>query len=271
MREEKRLKILLVDSDKAVQDDFIAKTNESEDFVLLRCVTGVKEALELIRGVYPDIVITALTLEQGYGATLLREIRNMQGELPVKPYAVALTHNISGATARMLSHYADCSFSKDTIDFGADLVLDYLNMVKEFFQSQGMKKSAASAPLNKEQRLRRHIEQTIINCLNISPNLKGRAYIIEALMIGVNTELEPGQTLQHQKDIYPTLRRRHKTSESNINAAITAAITKAWKATDPDTLGTVYPAYIDPDRGMPTSGEFLKYFVTLLRNDGWAF
>jgi len=273
MQEEMRLKILLVESDKRIENEFAAKIKESEGFTLVKSVAGEKEALDLIANAYPDVVITELKLSQGDGINLICEIREMQGNLPTKPYIVVLTNNTSDAVTRMLNHFADYMFIKDMDDFGAPLVLTHLNRMKDFFSTKAARKGSGeglvTAPLDKRQRLRKHIENTVINRLSISTNLLGREYIIEALLIGVGIEFEGRQTLQHTKDVYSVLKRRYKNRIPNINSAITVAIASAWAETDEDTLQEVYSAYINPARGMPTSGEFLKYFVKKLKDEGW--
>ncbi|MCL2827724.1 MAG: response regulator [Oscillospiraceae bacterium] len=273
MQEEMRLKVLLVESDKEIENEFAAKIKGSEGFTLIKSVTGEKEALDLLANAYPDIVITELKLSQGDGINLICEMRELQESLPVKPYVVVLTNNTSDAVTRMLNHFADYTFIKGIEDFGADLVLKHLNRMKDFFSTKATRKGSVgelvTAPLDKRQRLRKHIEHTIVNRLSISTNLLGRDYIIEALLIGVGTEFEGRQTLQHTKDVYPILKARYKNRIPNINSAITVAIAHAWAETDEDTLQEVYSAYVNPDRGMPTSGEFLKYFVKKLKDEGW--
>ena len=273
MQEETRLKILLVENDKAIEDEFAATIKGSEEFTLVKSVTGEKAALELIANAYPDIVITELKLSQGDGINLICEIREMQGDLPTKPYVVVLTSNTSDAVTRMLNHFADYMFIKNIDDFGADLVLRHLSRMKDFFSTKTSRKGVdgalVTAPLDKRQRLKKHIENTIVNRLSISTNLLGREYIIEALIIGVGIEFEGRRTLQHTKDVYPVMKRLYKNRIPNINSAITVAIVSAWAETDEDTLREVYSAYINPERGMPTSGEFLKYFVKKLKDEGW--
>jgi len=273
VQEETRLKILLVENDKAIEDEFAATIKGSEEFTLVKSVTGEKAALELIANAYPDIVITELKLSQGDGINLICEIREMQGDLPTKPYVVVLTSNTSDAVTRMLNHFADYMFIKNIDDFGADLVLRHLSRMKDFFSTKTSRKGVdgalVTAPLDKRQRLKKHIENTIVNRLSISTNLLGREYIIEALIIGVGIEFEGRRTLQHTKDVYPVMKRLYKNRIPNINSAITVAIVSAWAETDEDTLREVYSAYINPERGMPTSGEFLKYFVKKLKDEGW--
>ena len=270
MPREKQLKILLVEADPAMQNEFDARARECETFSLAKIATGEKEALELMASIHPHVVITELRLLQGDGLSLIKAIRDMQGDLTVSPYIVVTTHTSSAMTLSVLNLFADYHFSKDTVDFGADLVFKNLDIVKVAFNTIGGKEFAPNnAPADYESRLRGEILNRIVNRLNLSPKAKGRTYIIEGLIIAVGLDHKEMDILQHTKDIYPALARRYKRTAQSINTAIENVIAYAWKTTDPETLRHVYRAYINPDRGIPTPGEFLKYYAEVLKADGW--
>lgn len=266
----KKSKILLVGTDFALQDEFEAKARQSEHFVLSKIAAGEKEALDYMERIHPHIVITELSLMQGDGMSLLRNIR--QSDWLVNPYVIGISHMASDVIIRVLNRFVDYVFNRETVDFGAGLILQHLDIVKDilFTAAKEAGSSSVTAPMDKEERLRRHIENNIVNRVNLSPNLKGRGYIIEGLIVGIGSKLDDEDTVYHTKDIYPILRKRYKNSERNINTAIRVALEHIWNHTDEDMLKQVYGAYINPTRGVPTPGEFLKYYIKKLRDEGWT-
>jgi len=273
------IKILLVESDEKSLNAFEEKFKNNDSFALMAAATGEKEALDFAKNGYPEVIITELKLRQGDGINLICEIREMESELPVKPYIVVVTHNMSDAISNMLNFHADYTFIKGADGYNEDMVLKHLNRMKDFIYSKyvarrGSEDSASNAkiisPMDKEQLLRKHIQNKIINKLCISPDLIGREYLLEAIVIGVGVKFQGAKNLQHSKDIYPVLKARYKNRIPNINNAINVALENAWDDTDEETLKEIYPAYVNPRRGSPTSGEFIKYQVSQLKSEGWT-
>ncbi len=272
MQKMNQIKILLVEDDENVQEDFRKEIEHHDDFQLVNVLNREKEALAFIKMAIPHVIVTELSLQQGDGIDLILETRKLESSLPLRPYIIVITSNTSLAILNMLNdNLADFIYAKKMDDFGAALVLRHLSEVKNYFdckKTSPRKNREILHPVSEAEhktKLKIRIE-TLINQLCISPNLIGRLYLVEALMLAVEHGEKP---FHHTKVIYPVISKQYRNSVQNIDRAINIAIENAWNKTDYDTLKKCYGGYIDPERSRPTCGEFLKYYANLLKMEGW--
>ena len=279
MPEDNRISVLLVERDIEVQNDFRDTFEDDENFQLVKITNGVKDAMEAFEKFSPDVVVTELALQQGEGCILISQIRKKERTLYKKKrtYIVVISRNTSDAALNMLyDNNADAVLSKNQDDFGAALVLNLLEVMKNYINCTLTSSSkiaelpqmVQTSAAKREQKLRTYIEQFIINPLGISTRTIGREYLVTAIMVGVNYDGKGAMMLT--KDIYPEIMKKHKNNIANINRAINTVISNAWSKCDEETREKIYPAYVDPSRGQPTPSEFIAYFANELKRKGYG-
>lgn len=77
------LRILIVDDHPLVRRGLIALIDSEPDLTVCASVAGHREGLEAIASTRPDLVIADLSLGEGDGFGLIRDIRSRDADLPV--------------------------------------------------------------------------------------------------------------------------------------------------------------------------------------------
>lgn len=67
--------IMIVDDHPLVREGLITLISNQRDFCLSGEASGIAEARELVRETHPDVVIVDLTLKDGNGITLIKELK----------------------------------------------------------------------------------------------------------------------------------------------------------------------------------------------------
>ncbi len=78
-----RKRILIVDDHPLVRRGLTALIDNEPDLEICASATTRREALEAIAPSHPDLVITDLSLDDGHGLDLVKQIRAAHKELPV--------------------------------------------------------------------------------------------------------------------------------------------------------------------------------------------
>lgn len=256
---EQEMNILLIEDDAIACDEIEQYIETVEDVSLCGTTNNSAVALEMVQSHLPDAVILDLELHLGGGNGFLFLMGLNQLELTIRPYILITTNNSSNITcerARELG--ADFILAKYESGYSAQYVIEFLRMMKDSI----MKHSMASAkdmrrisPAQKEQKTKQHIQREL-DLVGISPKAVGYQYLTEAIYItsqGTRTNLSK------------IIAEKFKKSDASVERAMQNAINKAWRTNDPDELLKYYKAHINLDRGVPTTLEFVYYYVNQLR------
>ena len=72
---------------------------------------------------------------------------------------------------------------------------------------------------------------------------------------------------QPTSNVSQILSKKHGKSPASIERAMQNAINRTWSTTDVDDLLKYYTARINPSRAVPTTMEFIYYYVMKLQNE----
>ena len=257
------LSILLVE-DEPVECLNIADCIESaDDFRLIGVANNAFKALEYVKDYLPDAVILDLELHKGGGNGLafLNSLREMK--LPVQPYILVTTNNVSYIThesARRMG--ADFIMLKSQEDYSAQNVIGFLRSLKSMIhntkKTNAQNDGAAAESVEREtQRIKTRIVAEL-DKIGISPKAIGRKYLIDGIFL----------IIKNQKScIYASIAKKYSKSDASVERAMQNAINKAWRTTDIDDLEKYYTIRISSSRNVPTITEFIYYYAEKIKNE----
>ena len=210
-----------------------------------------ERALEMIRTVKYDIVITDLWLSRTDGIGIIRTASKSCGSdkpsfiltSPINKQAILVEATEAGA---------DLCIPKP-FDFSVLLThIDSLIKIKNRPSGENDSKSAdIEAQVTK-----------IIHQIGVPAHIKGYQYLRTAILMTVeNNDIINSVT----KILYPGVAKKYQTTTSRVERAIRHAIEVAWDRGDVDTLNAYFGYTIQNTRGKPTNSEFIAMIADNLR------
>ena len=97
-----------------------------------------------------------------------------------------------------------------------------------------------------------------LDLIGVTPKLKGRQYIHDAILYLIQNENSKLNVIQHLTKVY-------KKSGNTITNGIQNAIIHAWRVSSIDDLMTHYTAKINYETGIPTPMELVYYYVDKIK------
>lgn len=255
---QRQLSVLIVE-DVPAECELLADSIASHEDLKVAGTTGdEQEALRMVVDCLPDVMILdlALTHGSGWGIGLLRKL---QASAPsVRPYILVTTNNASAITNAMAREYgADYIMSKYQKDYSAQMVVDHLLAVKDtIINRPALTARPPESPRVRQKQLAARISDEL-DAVGISPKMLGRQYLEIGIRVMV---LEPTQRL------CATIAAEVGKTEPSVERAIKNAIDRAWRVSSDEELSH-YTARIDPDRGVPTTTEFICFYANKLRRE----
>ena len=207
-------------------------------------------AVEMVKEYCPHAVILDLELHQGSGNGLLFLKGLSELALPNKPFILVVTNNISNVThsiARNLG--ADFVITKNQNDFSCKMVLEFLSsIVQTTLTSNFSSPSAAKAAerISNSEIIRNKISVEL-DLIGISPKLKGRNYLADAIEITCNQRVTNLCSIVAQKykktdaaTIYSLLENEILPLFYNRNEQ---GFSEGWIKTIKNSIATIAPHY----------------------------
>ncbi len=258
---EKPLSILLIEDEPSECQEIIKYVESKDDVQLVGVTNNIEKALEYFVDFQPDAIILDLELHQGHGdgLTFLDLLRDRRHSYPV--YVLVTTNNISHVThngARKLG--ADFIMVKSQEDYCAKRVVEFLYSLRHVIQSN-RKTAALPTDISLYEHNHSRYKNRIITELDrigISPNVLGRKYLLDSIMLLLEDESGKYSTAVSVK---------YGKSVASVERAMQNAIENAWKSTHIDDLLRYYTAPIRSSKGMPTMTEFIYYYAEKIKNE----
>ena len=251
MKENKKSKILIADSEAEFCKELSEFLSSFEDCEVVKSVTNGKDAYHEIINLKPDVVITGIVMPNIDGLAVIRKINDTPMES--KPSFIVVTQ----VNNSMLMQKA--------MDLGAKYYLlrplDYsvlIDLIRENAKDnlKGVKR-ARDEEYNTEMRITETIQR-----VGIPAHIKGYHYIRTAItMMTKDMELAHSVT----KVLYPAVAKKFETTPQRVERAIRHAIEVAWNRGDPQVLNDMFGYTIDADRGKPTNSEFIAMISDKIR------
>lgn len=253
------LMVLVVEDEVREREALADCIAETEELRLVGATGDEAEALQILTDSLPDAMILDLALDfgNGEGLSLLRRMK--ASPLPVRPYILVTTSN-SSETVRAVAHDygADYVMSKYQASYSARFVVEHLRIVKDSImrRSSAQRMTAGESSSARRKRLAVRIAAEL-DQVGINPKMLGYRY----LEIGIRIQL-----LNPSQRLCAAIGAEVGKTEQSVERAIKNAIDHAWGHADDDALSH-YTAWIDPERGIPTTTEFICFYANKLRRE----
>lgn len=249
---ENRIKVVLADGDR----DFRTKMKNSlslSRFEIAGEVSDGYAAIECIRQVKPDLVISDLWMAKLDGIGVMRELSKMTNIKKPKIIVVTGLNNLE-----MLREATDLGAlycMMKPVEFGyfeAKILSVYYNYGKE---RELVEKNEKTEDLETQV-------TKVIHQIGVPAHIKGYQYLRTAIIMTVaDSELINSVT----KILYPSVAKKYSTTSSRVERAIRHAIEVAWDRGDLDVLNSIFGYTVQNTRGKPTNSEFIALIADNLR------
>lgn len=249
-----KINLIIVEDDNNTIEEYKAGIKCFDNFYLAATTSSSSEALEKVKEYSPHAVILDLELHKGSGNGLmfLKELSALN--LKNKPFILVVTNNISSVThsiARNLG--ADFVITKNQSDFSCKMVLEFLSSVAASALTSDINSpdaAKAAVSVSYSETMKEKIS-TELDLIGISPKLKGRQYLADAIEITCK---------QRVPNLCSIIAKKYSKTDASVERAMQTAINHAWRNTDIESLERYYTTYINPQKGVPTVMEFIYYY-----------
>lgn len=254
---KKPMTLLLIEDDSIECQNYIDYVEESKEAEIVKITNSSKQGIEYFNLYMPEAIILDIELHKGEGSGLefLEEIKKYTEEF--KPIIVVITNASSNILYNKLHEEGvELVFYKKQKDYSPKLVISSVLSLREILHKYGNQKcnNKKETKAEKEEKLSIKID-TELNIIGISPHLKGRKYIHDAIMY-----LLKEKDNEQKETVFNYLSSSYKRSSSSISRVMQTAINYAWRTSSPEDLETYYTAKINYHTGVPTPTEFIYYY-----------
>lgn len=252
------LNVLVVEDNLQACKAFASYASTLDDITIVGYTSDAREAVRLISERRPHAVILDLELNNGDGNGLdvLTDVQTAR--LGYTPFFLITTITTSNAIhnearerggAFVLSKHMPCYSEVYAIDFLRQMRGNILRGTSSAIQTPSVLELTS-------QRIRQQIIAEL-NWIGISPRMKGRQYLIDAIELFLDGP---------QDKVSEIISARYKKTSDSVEQAMKYAIEKAWKTTDVDELCEHFKAKVSSDTGVPTTTEFIYYYAEMVNN-----
>lgn len=252
----KPMKILIIEDDVNACNDFINCINARTDIELIGITDSDVDALKYVKLHRPEGIVLDIELNNSISGNTdsLEFLNNLKKlNLNYNPIIIVTTHINSQRTYDILHRSGvDIILYKDHPNYSSN------NVLNKFLALRNTISTSSVASLQEDlMETENKISDLIyheLDLIGITPNLKGRRYVHDAILYLVQHKESNINVIQYLTKIY-------KKSGNTITNGIQNAIIHAWRVSSLEDLSTHYTAKINYETGIPTPMEFIYYYV----------
>ncbi len=234
------VKLLIADG----AEDFRLELEKTlADTYEIRSCSGGKDALSLLEGFRPDVLILDLMLPELDGISLLQTAAARQ----ITPLVLATTRYLSDYLLEALNHLGVVYLMVKPCDVRATAA-----------RLRDMTQRLQPAPAPKPDH--RAIVTRQLHSLGLSGKLNGYGYLMEAIPYFAG---HPGLSIT--KELYPAVAALSGSKASQVERSVRSAIHTAWRHRDEHTWSTYFPPRQDGRIPRPTNAEFIARLAEALQ------
>lgn len=256
----KPMKILILEDDVIACNNFINCLKNRSEFELVAITDSDIDALKYVKLKHPEGIILDIELNNSTsGNTDSLDFLAQLGKLNLdyKPVIIVTTHINSARTYEILhKNGVDIILYKNHPTYSSDQVLNKLLTLRESVPSLSV--SALKEELIDNEKKISDIIYNELDLIGITPNLKGRNYVHDAILYLIMNENSSLNVIQYLTNIY-------KKSGNTITNGIQNAIIHAWRVSSIEDLTMHYTAKVNYETGIPTPMEFIYYYVNKIK------
>ena len=235
---ENKVTVVLADANEEFRTMLRQRMEGTGEFHVAGSTENGDQALDLVRRLRPQLLVTDVVLPGLDGFGLLRQLNQLgQGA----PRTIVVSSFCSRRTVAQAMEMGVYFFLPKPVN--EESLLELMRQ--------------AAAPEQEEAPFAPALEgmvTAIIHEIGVPAHIKGYQYLREAIMIAVN-DMDVINAVT--KVLYPEVAKRFCTTPSRVERAIRHAIEVAWDRGDVDVLNSYFGYTIHNLRGKPTNSEFI--------------
>ena len=244
-----KIKVLIGDDSSEYGLTWASLLKKEGMFTAARHKNG-KVILESVKNDMPDFLIVDAKMPELDAASLLEEIKNVKGALPV----TIVVSNIN--TPELEKEVMDAGASYFMVKpFAPEIMVNKIRSLKSY-------KNMSAPDMHKELTNIEYVVTDMIHRIGIPAHIKGYHYLRTAIILSINDD---DMINSVTKLLYPTVAQKYGTTSSRVERAIRHAIEIAWDRGDVDVLNGLFGYTIHTSRGKPTNSEFIALIADKLR------
>ena len=260
--ENKPMKILIIEDDRDDCKNFINAIKSRKDIELVAITDSDIEGLKYTKLKHPEGIILDLELNSSTtgntdALNFIPELKKLN--LNYQPIVIVTTHVASKRTHNILHRQgADLILYKDQAKYSAEHVLNIFISMREKIPQRTIQ-TLKEEMQRDEEKISAYISKEL-DLIGITSKMKGRKYIHDAILYLIENEDSKENVIRHLSNEY-------KKSTNTITNGIQNAILHAWKYSAVEDLLEYYTARINPETGVPTTMEFIYYYVEKIKRE----
>ena len=255
----KPMKILIIEDDVIDCNNFINCVEKRDDIEIVAITDSDIEGFQLVRAKHPEGIVLDLELNNSQTGSVdsldfVSKIRNLK--LGYEPVIIVTTHVNSKRTYSLLHRCGvDLILYKDQPKYSSEYVLNrFLSLRKE----TNVGNSCIENKINEGKDKISELIYSELELVGITPNLKGRVYVHDAILYLLENENSDINVIQYLTKVY-------KKPGSTITNGIQNAIIHGWRVSPVEDLTAHYTAKVNYETGIPTPMEFIYFYVDKIR------
>ena len=259
---QKPMKILIVEDDANDCNNFMNTLKVREEFELIAMTDSDIDALKYVRLKHPEGIILDIELNNSVSGNtdslgFLDNLKNLK--LEYQPIIIVTTHINSKRTYDILHRKGvDIILYKDNPTYSSDYVLNKLLALRETSPVSTLN-TLKEELIDNEKKISDQIYHEL-DLVGVTPNLKGRQYIHDAILYIIQNPDSDLNVIQHLTNVY-------KKAGNTISNGIQNAINYAWRISATEDLEKYYKARINYATGVPTPMEFIYFYVDKIKKE----
>ena len=260
--QNKPMKILIIEDDRDDCKNFINAIKSRKDIELVAITDSDIEGLKYTKLKHPEGIILDLELNSSTtgntdALNFIPELKKLN--LNYQPIVIVTTHVASKRTHDILHRQgADLILYKDQAKYSAEHVLNIFISMREKIPQRTIQ-TLKEEMQRDEEKISAYISKEL-DLIGITSKMKGRKNIHDAILYLIENEDSKENVIRHLSNEY-------KKSTNTITNGIQNAILHAWKYSAVEDLLEYYTARINPETGVPTTMEFIYYYVEKIKRE----
>ena len=257
-----KIKVAIADDNREFCEILNQFISSHEEFEIVGMANDGIEALELVEGERPQILVLDIIMPHLDGLEVLERLHNSEGDY--FPNVI------------ILSAVGQDKITQRAIKLGADYYVikpfDFEVFIKRLKEIAGIesqniiikeKQATFNSPSNNYSGNNLETKITkIIHEIGVPAHIKGYLYLREAIALVINDMDYLGAIT---KELYPHVADKFNTTPSRVERAIRHAIEVAWTRGNVDTINRLFGYTVDNNKGKPTNSEFIALIADKLR------
>lgn len=244
---ENKITVILADANEEFRMALKQRVENGGDFQVVGLAGTGQEALELVRTLQPQLLLTDVVLPELDGFGLLRQLRQSGAYMP---------------QVLVLSSFCSRKAVAQAMELGVYFFLPKPANQESLLELMRQAVMPEHEPGPSLMPALEGMVTSIIHEIGVPAHIKGYQYLREAIILAV---MDMDVINAVTKVLYPEVAKRFCTTPSRVERAIRHAIEVAWDRGDVETLQKYFGYTVNSAKGKPTNSEFIAMIADRLQ------